>query len=198
MPTQSDLEIRRFNEWAKTYDRSFLQRLFFGPIHSRVLDICNSSAAPPASVLDVGCGTGRLLYLAATQWPGAKFSGADPAPNMISAARRLNPNAEFTVAKAESLPLPDHSADLVMSSMSFHHWEDQRKALKEIARVLQPGGRFCLADHTAVLANLHGEHAKSKGQLRLLFEEAGLDVVIQKRMWTRFVLISVGQKKADR
>jgi ubiquinone/menaquinone biosynthesis C-methylase UbiE len=198
MPTQSELDIRRFNEWAKTYDRSLLQRLFFGPIHSRMLAICDLQAGPPKSVLDIGCGTGRLLFAAAARWPKAKFAGVDPAPNMLSAAKRLSPNTDFSVAKAELLPLPDQSVDLVFSSMSFHHWEDQRKALKEIVRVLSPGGRFCLADHTAVLANLHGEKAKSGKQIRLMIEDAGLSVVIQKRTWLMLVMITVGQKIADR
>jgi ubiquinone/menaquinone biosynthesis C-methylase UbiE len=194
MPTQSELEIRRFDEWAQTYDRSFLQRLFFGPIHSRMLDMCDSQGAPPKSVLDIGCGTGRLLFAAKVPWPKAKFAGVDPAPRMLEAAKRLNPNADFKVSTAEALPFPDQSADLVLSSMSFHHWEDQPGALREIARVLAPGGRFCLADHTAVLANLHGENAKSGKQIRRMFEDAGLPAIAQKRMWSRFVLISVGRK----
>jgi ubiquinone/menaquinone biosynthesis C-methylase UbiE len=194
MPTQSERDIKRFNEWAKTYDRSFLQRLFFGPIQARVLDVCSSQSVPPHSVLDIGCGTGRLLAAARAQWPEAKFAGVDPAPQMLSAAQRLNPQADFKVAMAESLPIEDQSVDLVLSSLSFHHWADQKKALGEIVRVLRPEGRFCLADHTAIFANLLGEKAKSAAQVATLFSDAGLAVVLQKRMRSRFVLITVGRK----
>ena len=194
MPTQSERDIKKFNEWAKTYDRSFLQRLFFGPIQTKMLDICNSLAGQPTSVLDIGCGTGRLLAAARGKWPEAKFFGVDPAPQMIFAAQRLNPQADFKISMAESLPLPDQSMDLVLSSLSFHHWKNQEKALVEIARVLRPGGRFCLADHTAIFFNVGGEKAKTKTEIRSLFASAGLTVVEQKKAWTRFVLISVGQK----
>jgi ubiquinone/menaquinone biosynthesis C-methylase UbiE len=194
MPTQSERDIKRFNEWAKTYDRSFLQRLFFGPIQSRMLDVCDKQGSPPGAVLDIGCGTGRLLAAARAQWPEAKFAGVDPAPQMIAAAQRRNPQADFKVAMAESLPIDDQSVDLVLSSLSFHHWADQKKALVEIVRVLRPEGRFCLADHTAILANLHGENAKTARQLSALFAGAGLSIVQQKRMWSRFVLITVGRK----
>jgi ubiquinone/menaquinone biosynthesis C-methylase UbiE len=194
MSTQSERDIHRFNEWAKTYDRSFLQRLFFGPIQAMVLDICCSQSVPPHSVLDIGCGTGRLLAAAGARWPEAKFAGVDPAAQMIVAAKRLNPEADFNVAMAESLPIENQSVDLVLSSMSFHHWADQKKALGEIVRVLRPEGRFCLADHTAIFANLLGEKAKSAKQLAKLFFDAGLTVVLQKRMRSRFVLITVGRK----
>ena len=55
----------------------------------------------------------------------------------------------FQQATAESLPFPDGSFDLVFSTMTFHHWSDQRKAIGEIRRVLAPGGRWLLADMVA-------------------------------------------------
>lgn len=194
MTTRSEHDIGRFDNWAATYDRSFMQRLFFGPIQSAMLDVCDTSSGPPRCVLDVGCGTGRFLRAAALRWPQAELTGVDPAPRMIAEAGRLNPRLDFKLGMAESLPVEDRSVDLAVSSMSFHHWADQRKALGEIVRVLVPGGRFCLADHTAIFFNLLGEKAKSGKQIRGMFEEAGLSIVLQKRMWTRFALITVGRK----
>jgi ubiquinone/menaquinone biosynthesis C-methylase UbiE len=194
MTTRSEHDIRRFNRWAATYDRSFMQRLFFGPIQSAMLDVCDTSSGPPRRVLDVGCGTGRFLRAAALQWPQAELTGVDPAPRMIAEAGRLNPRLDFKFGMAESLPVEDRSVDLVVSSMSFHHWADQQKALGEIVRVLVPGGRFCLADHTAIFFNLLGEKAKSRKRIRKIFEEAGLSVLVQKKMWTRFVMITLWQK----
>ncbi|HMD69545.1 MAG TPA: class I SAM-dependent methyltransferase [Chitinivibrionales bacterium] len=194
MPTQSEQDIKRFNSWAATYDRSFMQRLYFGPIQSRMLAICDTPLGPPRRVLDVGCGTGRFLRAAALRWPQAALTGVDPAPRMIAEAGRLDQRPDFMIGMAESLPVEDQSIDLAASSMSFHHWANQPKALAEIVRVLAPGGRFCLADHTAVFANLLGKKARSGKQIRRMFEEAGLSVVLQKKMWSRFVMITVGRK----
>ena len=100
----------------------------------------------PDTVLDVGCGTGRLLRKAKARWPNAQFIGVDPATGMIENARRLMPDAKFYVSQAESLPLPDASVNLVFSTASFHHWQDKEKGLREIKRVLQVGGLLFLAD----------------------------------------------------
>ena len=194
MSTQSERDIQRFDKWASTYDRSILQRVFFAPIQARMLALCDSVASPPRNVLDIGCGTGRLLAAARLRWPLAQFTGVDPAPHMISAAQQLNPDTTFKLSMAEALPIPDNSVDMVLSSMSFHHWADHALAISEIVRVLQPGGLFCLADHNAVLFNLLGERAKSKRQVAALFGAAGLSVVLQKPLWSRFVLITVGRK----
>jgi ubiquinone/menaquinone biosynthesis C-methylase UbiE len=190
-------DVNHFNKWAKTYDKSFMQRLFFGPIQSKMLSIIDkeySGKEPPRIILDIGCGTGRLLRAAALRWPKAKLFGADPAEQMIAEAKRLNPNATFKISAAESLPFSDHTFDLVVSSLSFHHWADQAKGLQEIARVLRPGGCFCLADHTLPLACLLRETVKNRKQIRELINNAGLSVAIQRRDWKRFVLITLAKK----
>jgi ubiquinone/menaquinone biosynthesis C-methylase UbiE len=197
MASKSTNDIERFNSWAKTYDRSIMQRLFFGPIHSKMLAMTEKeyvSRKPPISVLDVGCGTGRLSRAASAYWPHAGFFGVDPAEQMISEAKRLNPVASFEVSTAESLPFPDQTFDLVLSSLSFHHWADQARGLREIARVLRPEGRFCLADHTATLANLFHEKVKSRAQIRGLISDTGLSVVTQQGAWTRLVLVTIAKK----
>jgi ubiquinone/menaquinone biosynthesis C-methylase UbiE len=148
----------------------------------------------PHCILDVGCGTGRLLRAASLRWPGAQLWGIDPAAQMVSEATRLNPNATFRHASAESLPFPDQTVDMVLSSLSFHHWSNQIKGLQEIARVLRPGGLFCLADHAIFLARLFGEKIKSRNQIRALIVGAGLAVRKQQSMGMRFLLITLAQK----
>ena len=69
---------------------------------------------------------------------------------MIRVATESNPAPErldFVQAQAEMLPFGGGEFDLAMSTISFHHWSDQRAGLREIARVLAPGGGFVLADH---------------------------------------------------
>jgi len=113
---------------------------------------------------------------------------------MVSDARRLNPKAAFKQAPGESLPFPDQTADLVFSSLSFHHWIDHQRGIQEIARVLRPGGWFCLADHTFLITRLWGENVQSRQQIRAYMAGAGLAVRRQRMLWIRYVMITLAQK----
>lgn len=195
-PSSANPDIDRFDRWAATYDRSVMQRLFFGPVHAKMLELLvqDGPQDPPATILDIGCGTGRLLRRLSDRWPEAKLLGVDPAEGMLSEASRLTPNALFKQAAAEALPFPDQTIDLVLSSLSFHHWADHQKCVREIARVLRPGGWFCLADHIFLLSRLSGEKVKSRNEIRRLMNGAGLTVRRHKRLGIRFVLITLAQK----
>ena len=138
-------DIEHFNRWSRTYDHSWIQR-YADRFHPEMLTVVTNEIAAPNTVLDVGCGTGRLLYKAHALWPSAQLLGVDPAEGMVELARDRLPSATIYLAAAESLPLSDSSVDVVLSSISFHHWSDQLGALREISRVLRPGGCFCLAD----------------------------------------------------
>jgi ubiquinone/menaquinone biosynthesis C-methylase UbiE len=192
-------DVERFNRWADTYE-SFWGRRFFDRIHQATLDLVAwDEEIRPGTILDVGCGTARLLRAAARRWPGARLIGVDPAEAMVTVARRLTPDAEFHVAGAESLPLPDATADVALSTISFHHWEDQAAGLREVARVLRPGGRFCLADVSlpAWLAKLvRHPGARSTAVIKAYFSQAGMQIRAQRRMLARMVLVTVGRKNA--
>jgi ubiquinone/menaquinone biosynthesis C-methylase UbiE len=195
VPSGSSRDVKRFDQWAATYDQSVMQRLFFGPVHSKMLELLvRGLKDTPRCIIDVGCGTGRLLRAASVRWPEAQLFGVDPAERMVAEANRLNPNATFKLAWAESLPFPDQTADLVLTSLSFHHWANQAKGLQEIARVLRPGGLFCLADHSLLLLKLFRERVKSRNQIRALIIGAGLAVREQQSLGMRFVLITLAQK----
>jgi ubiquinone/menaquinone biosynthesis C-methylase UbiE len=196
VPATPNADIDRFDQWAATYERSIGQRWFFGPVHKKILGLLKSewTGSAPFCILDVGCGTGRLLRAASIIWPETQLLGVDPAPHMVTEAARLNPKATFKVAQGEALPFPDQSIDIVMSSISFHHWVDHQKAVREIARVLRPGGAFCLADHIFLLAKLWGEKVKSRQEIRSLMMNAGLTVRQHQGMGIRFVLITLSQK----
>jgi len=197
VPSTTNSDVKRFDRWAATYDQSVLQRLYFGPVHSKMLDLLVQEGLkdPPSCIIDVGCGTGRLLRAASGRWPKVQLFGVDPAEQMVVEATRLNPNVIFKIAPAESLPFLDQTADIVLSSLSFHHWANQEKGLQEIARVLRPGGLFCLADHNIIsLAKLFGEKVKSREQIRALMIGAGFTVQQQQKLGMRFVLITLAQK----
>jgi ubiquinone/menaquinone biosynthesis C-methylase UbiE len=84
------------------------------------------------------------------QFPGAALAGVDPAAGMLTGARRAGVPAALARADAGALPFADGSFDVVTSTVSFHHWKDQRAGLAEAGRVLTPGGVFVLADLHAV------------------------------------------------
>jgi len=103
-------------------------------------------------VLDLGCGTGTLVVQLKRRQPGADVVGIDPDANALARARRKARRADVAVAFdrgfADELPYPDRAFDRVFSSFMFHHLgSSEREAmLREVRRVLKPGGLFHLLD----------------------------------------------------
>lgn len=109
-----------------------------------------SGAETGDHVLDIGCGTGYLTRRAALAvGPAGRIEGIDPSPEVIAYANRRAPaNTTFTVAAAEQLPHPDNAFDIVLSSLAIHHIDADKRAdaLREMYRVLRPGGWLLIAD----------------------------------------------------
>lgn len=113
---------------------------------------------PGQRIIDVGCGAGELAMLAARvvsdrpTGPGAAI-GVDATPGMIEIARRrayqVGSMARFELGVAEALPMADGVAHAVTSSFFFHHLpsEVKREAVREMWRVLAPGGRLVITDY---------------------------------------------------
>lgn len=95
---------------------------------------------PGRRTLDLGCGEGRLGALLVSQ--GHTLVGIDTSPRLVEAARERH---EALVADAAALPFEDGAFDLVLAFMSLHDMDEPRAAVGEAARVLEPGGRFCIA-----------------------------------------------------
>jgi ubiquinone/menaquinone biosynthesis C-methylase UbiE len=189
-------DAQYFNRRSLTYENSLEQWFFFDRIQKATLNMVEKVYTPEV-VLDIGCGTGRLLRKVRERWPKARLIGVDAATGMIENARKLTPDATFYVSKAESLPLPDTSVDLVLSTASFHHWQDKDKALSEIKRVLRLGGRFFLADIWPPLGlSRFSRHfqANNPSRIREAFADAGLQVQDQKRRLRLWLLITIGQR----
>jgi ubiquinone/menaquinone biosynthesis C-methylase UbiE len=139
-------------------------------------------------VLDVGCGPGYFArMLAQTVGSHGSVVGIDAAPEMIEYANRKArslPNCRFQSGAAESLAFPDASYDVVVSSLMMHHIPDELRlqAVREMRRVLRPGGRLLLADFTIpqqggwrLIASITGHDAMERrvSPMEPLLAEAG-------------------------
>lgn len=168
-----------------------MQRSIFEPVQRTVLQLAGEQVAQPGAILDVGCGTGRLLRSAEARFPGARLVGVDAAIEMVKQAAASTPVASaihFQQATAEELPFPNSDFNLVFSTMTFHHWHDQSKGIAEVARVLAPHGRWLLADfiptglmryvRRLVRLNQFPDHAT----LENLLTKARLEVVAARKV----------------
>jgi SAM-dependent methyltransferase len=145
---------------AAAYD-SWSHRLVLGSLLRRIAADIATVAPAGARVLEVGCGPGRLsLRLARSH--GFDVTGLDLDPAMIERAR-ANAGREgdgarrpsFVVGDVTELTFPDETFDLVVSTLSMHHWADPAAGLAEIARVLRPGGRAFVWDFRSGAVPLH-------------------------------------------
>lgn len=112
--------------------------------------VARVAAATPATVLEVGCGTGAVTRLLGAALPDAAITATDVDPAVMSrAAKRVrDPHVTWTLASATSLPADAESVDAVVCSLVLHHLDPEPKAaaLAEARRVLRPGGRLHVAD----------------------------------------------------
>jgi SAM-dependent methyltransferase len=98
---------------------------------------------PRRRTIDIGCGEGRLTRdLKAL---GHAIVGIDASPTLVAAARAADPDMDIRLGDAAALPFEDAIADLAIAFMSLQDIEDMPAAVREAARVLEPGGRLCLA-----------------------------------------------------
>jgi ubiquinone/menaquinone biosynthesis C-methylase UbiE len=92
------------------------------------------------TILDLGCGTGRFSEALAVRFD-AEVLGIDPSKKMLEQAerKRRDQRVRYESGRGESIPLPDHSVDLIFMSMIFHHLDDSKLAARECRRVLRSG-----------------------------------------------------------
>jgi ubiquinone/menaquinone biosynthesis C-methylase UbiE len=120
----------------------------------------------------VGSGTGYLLGRLAERLPDtADLIGVDPAQQMVAVARAhaTDPRMCMLRGVAERLPFADGEFDLVVSTTSFDHWQDQLAGLRECARVLVAGGQLVLTDQFSnwlLPTLLAGRRGKARTQQR--------------------------------
>jgi ubiquinone/menaquinone biosynthesis C-methylase UbiE len=137
-----------FDRWASSYDTLF-PSVFYQAIHKRLLEYVELPSAAP--VLDIGCGTGRLLDRLASQEPTLQGTGLDFSGEMIRQARDRNrhrPRIIFLEGNATALPFAENQFDAVFNTLSFLHYDSPEQVFQQVSRVLRPKGRFYLVDIT--------------------------------------------------
>jgi ubiquinone/menaquinone biosynthesis C-methylase UbiE len=95
------------------------------------------------NILDIGCGSGQFLQIAAEQ--SARVSGIDAAAGLLAVARDCVPSADLREGAMTALPWPDHTFDLLTGFNSFQYAHDFVKALSEARRVTKPGAYVVIA-----------------------------------------------------
>ncbi|MFL6116833.1 MAG: class I SAM-dependent methyltransferase [Catenulispora sp.] len=178
----------RFDLWAAGYDTSVLQDAFYARLHHHVLHLAARIKPSPRRVLDLGCGTGRLLYAAAARFPHAELLGADISAGMLehaqARARAAAPirlgdrraghrEVAFLQADAAHLPLITAAFDVVTCTASSHHWPDPQPALAELRRVTAPEGLLILAHVPGVAA---WDRRSGTSRLTVLLGDAGFRI----------------------
>jgi len=107
---------------------------------------------PSGVILDLGCGTGNLIIKIVKAFSETEIIGIDISSEVLDIAKEnvekqvSNQDVTFKVGTAEDLPFPNESIDLIVSSLSLHHWLDPNKVLKEIYRVLSQNGKCIIFD----------------------------------------------------
>lgn len=158
MPTIHDLHTSMFGlaHHGELYER-WASRLA-GRLYSRVTaDLLDAELPLGARILDVGTGPGLLPLQIAAAGPQLRIDAVDLSPQMIERARQRAAAGQtgaavtFTVADVAALPFPDATFDLIVSTISQHHWNDPGAGVRELHRVLRPGAQAWIYDFRPAL-----------------------------------------------
>lgn len=178
--------------------------LYFVPAIGRPLAeelVRRANIHPGEKVLDVACGTGIAARLASKLVvPGGAVAGLDANPGMLAVARAIDAGdtpIDWYEASAEAMPLPDEDYDVVLCQMGLQFMENKGVALREMRRILKPGGRLLLnvpgpraelfarlakamehniSDQAAAFVN-HVFSLHDRKELNVLLSEAGFDKI---------------------
>jgi SAM-dependent methyltransferase len=182
-----------FDAWSRVYDLPPVQGAVYRPPHDAVLAALRT--APHARVLDVGCGTGQLAARIRRELTGAHVVGCDFSAGMLRHARARDARIPWVGGDAGRLPFHDGAFDAVVSTEAFHWFPDPVGALREMRRVLRPGGRLLLGVvnprfaftgwMAGVVAGWLGEPFRwpTRAELRTELRTAGFDVDAQRRVF---------------
>ena len=186
-----DLRLE-FNEWARAGKGPSMEK-GHRPVGEQAIALMEIPAA--ARVLDVGCGNGWATRMMAELAPDGRVVGIDISDEMIAEARESSSGlvqVEFREASAEKLPFAENEFTHAFSMESLYYYADILRALREICRVLKPGGRFVTvvdlfqenkASHQWIDDLKVPVQLLSSDQYCSFFEQAGFSNVFAKRLY---------------
>jgi SAM-dependent methyltransferase len=125
---------------------------------------------PGRLTLDIGCGEGRLPRLLRER--GYTVVGIDASTSLVKRAAEIGPK-RYIAADAARLPIRDACADLAIAYMSLADIDDMEAAVRHVARVLVPGGRFCFAILHPI--NTAGTYAERRADAPFVIDDSYLD-----------------------
>ena len=137
---------------SRTYSHFFapvLGRLYRGVARDVIAELEARGRTSKATIVDLGCGPGDLALELSHRLRNSRVVGLDLSPSMMQLASRhstTDGRLRFIVGNAESMPFGDRSVDLVVSTLSLHHWKKPAAVFAEVSRVLRPGGVALIYD----------------------------------------------------
>jgi SAM-dependent methyltransferase len=182
-----------FDLWSLVYDAPGAQLLTYRPVHDAVLRALR--ADPPARILDVGCGTGRLALRLSRELRRSRVTGCDFSRGMLRQAHARGRALALALGDAQYLPFADGCFDAVVSTEAFHWFPDPEAALASFHRVLAARGRLLVAfvnPSFEVLSRASRAVSRWLGEplrwptaavLRRQIEAAGFEVASQRRIF---------------
>lgn len=141
-----------FDRLASLYD-SFLFRLYFQPLYNKIINLLTKEVIKHINYnfLDVGCGTGEILYILAKSNPQAYFYGVDISDKMLVKAQdklKNFSNVKLIKGDIENISFKNSGFDYILASEVFHHFYNPEKVLYKLRQLLSDDGRLILVDPT--------------------------------------------------
>lgn len=112
-------------------------------VQQDILSKIESSETPPQALLEIGCGSGFFTRSLSYTFPHAQIYGIDPDYSKLPHG---SGNTDYVGGSAEAIPFASEQFDVVVASMSLHHWNNKQKGIEEAFRVLAPQGHLIIGD----------------------------------------------------
>jgi SAM-dependent methyltransferase len=182
-----------FDLWSRFYDLPWVQRLTYRPEQDAVLR--RVLALAPRRVLDLGCGTGLLATRLRRALPDTEIVGCDFSRGMLTRAAAREHRVRWVRGDAQRLPFASESFEAALSTQAFHWFPDPEAALRELHRVLAPGGTLLvsvvnpplewLSRASRDVSRIVGEPFEwpTRARMRQRAEAAGFQVEAQERIF---------------
>ena len=174
----------------------------YGQHISNNLTINNIDLGSEDIVLDIGCGSGKAARLAAKICTNGKVIGIDPSAAMIRLSNNNTDgkliNLKFKKGCAEKIPVANKSFTKVIAINSLHHWQDYKKGLIEVVRILCPGGSFFISNDIVdgdTCGHGDGPLEKPEHIISIIQKTGFIDISLEKYYNEETGIYLIGSKK---